>query len=523
MDRSCLANTARRAVFAQSLLDPFAAGFSSHALIKLGEVHYHRPQEEIKGKVFPEQDEITVIFLCCVKPPTNLSCPVSSALFAKQWKLFSLRSQGKGTAPDVNENPFLVPSDFNPVATNDEPTYPETLFLDHLIHILTQSSQLDDSKSKNNLTENGEEGLNPVTSSDSSTASASAVDNSASVSQSEGESAAPSSALTVNTSDESKSTENKEDVAAASKSSPTSSATSATSLPSAPCVCVCPQPLASDIAADATRKQEGVSLRVLQLSAVLSYSLEDSNERIFEASIAAEMLRSAISVHFATIVTDFICAEHDTLHVLVSPVIKAAVKTLRMVTAKLKAHAQALADANAATLTNAASESKSKEINDEDDDTYEEGKKRRRKEVTMTKKETPAPAPAPAPVSAPEDVSESKCEDETTGTDKVVSAEEADDSGAKMESVSGVEGVEPSVVDGGDDTPTPMNEEAAREWKRTFWGACRWFDIQQKKYLSVDNLEMILHSSMREISRSDVTDAILRVANVDKFRYEAFL
>ncbi len=65
-DRSCLLNTARRAVYAQSLLDIFnpLGGDEDQGrgqfdvtsnLTKLCEVNYHRPREEINGKLYPEQ------------------------------------------------------------------------------------------------------------------------------------------------------------------------------------------------------------------------------------------------------------------------------------------------------------------------------------------------------------------------------------------------------------------------------------------------------------------------------------
>ncbi len=53
-DRTCLLNTARRALLAQSLLD-IARGDPTSNLVKLCEVSYHRPREEIKGRIYPEQ------------------------------------------------------------------------------------------------------------------------------------------------------------------------------------------------------------------------------------------------------------------------------------------------------------------------------------------------------------------------------------------------------------------------------------------------------------------------------------
>jgi hypothetical protein len=54
VDRSCLLNTARRALLAQSLLD-IAKGTPDMNLVKMCEICYHRPKEEIKGRIYPEQ------------------------------------------------------------------------------------------------------------------------------------------------------------------------------------------------------------------------------------------------------------------------------------------------------------------------------------------------------------------------------------------------------------------------------------------------------------------------------------
>jgi hypothetical protein len=43
---------------------------------------------------------------------------------------------------------------------------------------------------------------------------------------------------------------------------------------------------------------------------------EDRSERLFETSVAAELLRSMLSVNYANTVTDFILAEHPVLHTL---------------------------------------------------------------------------------------------------------------------------------------------------------------------------------------------------------------
>jgi hypothetical protein len=99
--------------------------------------------------------------------------------------------------------------------------------------------------------------------------------------------------------------------------------------PEVPSVALCAIPLPQDIADNTSKANEAISLRVLNLSALLSYSQDDSNERIFEASVAAEMLRSLISVSFAGVISDFVMAEHESLYNLADPRILGAVKKLR--------------------------------------------------------------------------------------------------------------------------------------------------------------------------------------------------
>ena len=83
----------------------------------------------------------------------------------------------------------------------------------------------------------------------------------------------------------------------------------------------------------------------MSLSALLSYAVDDSNERIFEVSAAAEILRSIISVSFAGVVADFIMAEHETLWAVVDPRVFRVVKKLREMTqtASVKAKSDATA------------------------------------------------------------------------------------------------------------------------------------------------------------------------------------
>ena len=42
-----------------------------------------------------------------------------------------------------------------------------------------------------------------------------------------------------------------------------------------------------------------------------------------------------------------------------------------------------------------------------------------------------------------------------------------------------------------------MSEDAARDWRRAFVAACRWFDVEQLRFLKEDHLELILQASTR--------------------------
>ena len=85
---------------------------------------------------------------------------------------------------------------------------------------------------------------------------------------------------------------------------------------------------------------QATSLRLMSLSALLSYTADDSNERIFEVSAAAEILRSIISVSFAGVVADFVMAEHETLWSVVDPRVYRVVKKLREMTQMASAKAK---------------------------------------------------------------------------------------------------------------------------------------------------------------------------------------
>ena len=44
-----------------------------------------------------------------------------------------------------------------------------------------------------------------------------------------------------------------------------------------------------------------------------------------------------------------------------------------------------------------------------------------------------------------------------------------------------------------------MNEVEAKEWRKYFLSACRWFDTDQEKFLRADHLQLILQSADREV------------------------
>ena len=144
---SCLINTARRAVYAQTLLDIC----SNSSIFKLGEVQYHRPKEVIKNKVYPEQHEVTVLFLCTMIPPNN-NMNNDHHDFDMRWKLYCNRSKGISPLPLINLNCFdsqghpiyehLIENLHDDDNTNDKPD-------DTNIAIKTESTDNTDDNVKN--------------------------------------------------------------------------------------------------------------------------------------------------------------------------------------------------------------------------------------------------------------------------------------------------------------------------------------------------------------------------------------
>ena len=99
-DRGCLLNTARRALLAQSLVDIAGGAGCRSSLTKLGEINYHRPQEEYNGKTFPEQEECTALYLCVLQPTRCTEADLAD--FENKWETFAARANGLHVGPTLN-------------------------------------------------------------------------------------------------------------------------------------------------------------------------------------------------------------------------------------------------------------------------------------------------------------------------------------------------------------------------------------------------------------------------------------
>jgi hypothetical protein len=53
--------------------------------------------------------------------------------------------------------------------------------------------------------------------------------------------------------------------------------------------------------------------------------------------------------------------------------------------------------------------------------------------------------------------------------------------------------------------------------------ACRWFDIDQDRFLRTDHLQLVLYSAQRERGRMDLQSLCYDVCKDEKFRYEAHI
>ena len=492
IDRSCLLSTARRTVLSQSLLDIFECC----SIVKLGEINYHRPKEEIKGKTFPEQREITAIYLCSIR--TNIDNVISSEinessettpeLFNSYWRLFCQRLEGKTILPTINSNPFAL--------EGCEETSNSNLF-ELLLEsqkavdsIVGSESNINSGDISNNTANFSKEGsqlredsskLPDIVESETDivigTTPCIEPEIFNVVKDASSDSVAVDTTCVHNNANDSVSTT----VSAA--------AVVAKQKPTKPCILICPQPLAKDVYTDAQKKQECLNLRILPLSSLLSYTLDDSSERIFEASVAAEMLQNLVAVQFSNIVTEFILAEHQNLSSLSDARVKGAVQKLREINERVKS--VGLSSTKIAKKTD-----NFVEDGEEEETSSNSAAKRQKLTENSVLPDEPLVDSAAIITAAITDTST-----ENSSSQIIVVGEEK-----HYDSVAPI-----------------ISELEARNWRRTFFSACRYFDDEQRKYIYVDHLELILHSSTHNISRSDISDACYKVCKENKFKYEAFI
>ena len=113
-NRSCLLNTARRTVLSQSLLDILDTNICT--ITKLFELTYHRPQEEFNNKIYPEQDEISIVYLCTINTNYYNSLNLIEnenefENFNDKWNTFVGRISGESIGPTVNLEDVIITKD----------------------------------------------------------------------------------------------------------------------------------------------------------------------------------------------------------------------------------------------------------------------------------------------------------------------------------------------------------------------------------------------------------------------------
>ena len=288
----------------------------------------------------------------------------------------------------------------------------------------------------------------------------------------------------------------------------------------------------------------------MALSVLLTYSVDDSNERIFEVTVAAEMLRNIISISFAAVVADFVMAEHETLCAVVDPRIYRVVRRLR----EMSQAATAKAKNDAAARLQSIAEQESKLMN---------------KPLPSANVPTAAAVGAAAETEVTWSLT-GKSAEATVDGDKGAKSDVVESATVMEVDVDSVSNVEPPAGDGdrgqsnepeqqpeqqegeqlqqkhdqqAEDRQEPNQEtrrleEAAAaavaagavsdaealEWRAHFHAACRWFDTEQDKFLRADHLQLILQSSPREISRADLSSAVWRVCKEqERLRYDTFI
>lgn len=313
-DRSCLLNTARRAVYAQSLID-IARGDAQNNLLKLCEITYHRPKEEIKQKVYPEQLEVTVIYMYSLQ--SNVLEGMAEDDWEQQWNIFQRRSRGVHVGPMMSRDPDSLHDDLQM----------DGEYISDLEQRLAADKEdvavaMDEEKPNESAAEEvAAETTVESTASPAAEVTEPAAETSAEmVSESAVESAAEvaveappadESALQAVAAEET-TTPAEAAVEPVAEAAPEEQKLQARALtidkPEQPAVLICPMPLPQDVLEDATKKNDGLSLRMLPLSAILGYSQDDCSERMFETSLAGELAKTVMAISFANVVTDFLLA-----------------------------------------------------------------------------------------------------------------------------------------------------------------------------------------------------------------------
>jgi hypothetical protein len=275
--------------------------------------------------------------------------------------------------------------------------------------------------------------------------------------------------------------------------------------------------------------------------------MDDSNERIFEVTVAAEMLRSIISVSFAAVVADFVLAEHETLCAVADPRICRVVRKLRELSqaATVKARSDAaarlqsiaeqesrllnkaapVADVPAATAGAAAEVEVTWSITGKSAEAaVSEGEAATTDAAEgATVMEVDGEAAVKVEPSASDgDVEQPKVLEQKPGQEQAQSEqaqqEEAQGNQEPIQDASHEEEAAAAVPE------VAVSDAEALEWRAHFHAACRWFDTEQDKFLRADHLQLILQSSPREVSRADLSSAVWRVCKEqERLRYDSFI
>lgn len=454
-DRSCLLNTARRAVLAQSFVDIALCSTP----LKLAEILYQRPQEEVKGKVYPEQDEVTCLYVCRV----NRELDVSEEEFACMWDHYAARVEGRVAEPFFNVPaadsaavlfaPLQVTGDHvASVAESHNGNITEPI-----ADIATDTSVPESSLSRQEVTVSAHIKVEKNA----------GVDDSGPREEGEECEIKDETQNEPSTDPATADTMIQKMMSTTDKISKPVLEVAPLVKPTKPFVLIGPPPISKDQA----ENKQGISMRMVPLSHLLTHSEDDSSERAFEASLTAEILRSLLSVEFANIIADFIFAEHSDSPYLGDARVPSAVTSLRAIRKTLNAKvgaatkkeevikpAEEVVDHECKIDT---AESEPKDINDLGTSTVEDS------------------------IVGEEDASPRKNAPDDAAIDKPDSGD--------SEPASGAADGEPADTDAG----LLMPESEAKEWRKAFVTACRWFDTEQLRFLRADHIESILHSSTR--------------------------